>query len=105
MSVSQGEVLIFRRNRVKPHAAPKNDEESHIGNNHNRLEAQIPTSSPKSAEPLQENQTSIFNWRNVCFEVPVKGGHQRLLDQVDGWVKPGTLTALMVSCTFNILAS
>lgn len=29
------------------------------------------------------------------FLLQVKGGTRRLLDHVDGWVKPGTLTALM----------
>jgi ABC-type multidrug transport system ATPase subunit len=41
------------------------------------------------------SQHDIFTWRNVCYDIPVKGGERRLLDNVSGWVKPGTLTALM----------
>lgn len=31
----------------------------------------------------------------MCYDIKVKEGHRRLLDHVSGWVKPGTLTALM----------
>jgi len=38
-----------------------------------------------------------FTWESVCYDVPVSGGQKRLLDNVFGYVKPGTLTALMGS--------
>jgi len=31
----------------------------------------------------------------VCYDIKIKGEPRRILDHVDGWVKPGTLTALM----------
>ncbi|CAK7567984.1 MAG: hypothetical protein SEPTF4163_005962 [Sporothrix epigloea] len=40
-------------------------------------------------------QKDIFTWRNVVYDIEVKGKERRLLDHVSGWVKPGTLTALM----------
>lgn len=40
-------------------------------------------------------QKHIFTWRDVVYDIPVKEGQRRLLDHVSGWVKPGTLTALM----------
>jgi len=39
-------------------------------------------------------QILIFS-SNVCFDVKIKSENRRILDHVDGWVKPGTLTALM----------
>lgn len=36
-----------------------------------------------------------FTWEDLCYDVPVSGGQKRLLDHVFGYVKPGTLTALM----------
>jgi ATP-binding cassette subfamily G (WHITE) protein 2 (PDR) len=33
--------------------------------------------------------------RGSLFDIPVKGGNRRLLDHVDSWDKPETLTALM----------
>ncbi|GJN70075.1 hypothetical protein PLICBS_004127 [Purpureocillium lilacinum] len=40
-------------------------------------------------------QIDILTWRGVNYDIPVKEGTKRLLDRVDGWVKPGTLTALV----------
>ncbi|PFH63104.1 hypothetical protein XA68_18241 [Ophiocordyceps unilateralis] len=40
-------------------------------------------------------QTDIFTWRRVVYDIEIKGKGRRLLNHVDGWVKPGTLTALM----------
>ncbi|KAJ7852054.1 pleiotropic drug resistance ABC transporter [Mycena olivaceomarginata] len=37
----------------------------------------------------------IFSWQNVNYEVPVEGGTRKLLDNISGFVVPGTLTALM----------
>lgn len=37
-----------------------------------------------------------FHWEVLCYEIEIKGGHRRLLDHVDGWVKPGVSTILMV---------
>ncbi|KAJ9093998.1 Multidrug resistance protein [Naganishia cerealis] len=42
--------------------------------------------------PVNEN---IFHWRNLTYEVKIKSEHRVILNQVDGWVKPGQLTALM----------
>jgi hypothetical protein len=42
--------------------------------------------------------TKMLSWRSVCYDVPVGDHHtKRLLQDVSGWVKPGELTALMVS--------
>lgn len=38
---------------------------------------------------------AIFHWRDLCYDIKIKGETRRILNNVDGWVKPGTLTALM----------
>ena len=38
---------------------------------------------------------ATFHWRDVCYDINIKGENRRILNNVDGWVKPGTLTALM----------
>jgi ABC-type multidrug transport system ATPase subunit len=40
-------------------------------------------------------QKDIFTWKDVVYDIEIKGEPRRLLDHVSGWVKPGTLTALM----------
>jgi len=42
-----------------------------------------------------ERQTDVFTWRDVTYDITIKGEPRRLLDHISGWVKPGTLTALM----------
>ncbi len=36
-----------------------------------------------------------FTWEALNYTVPVPGGHRQLLNEIFGYVKPGTLTALM----------
>ncbi|KAL2863758.1 pleiotropic drug resistance family ABC transporter [Aspergillus lucknowensis] len=84
---SKGEVLLFRRGHTPPAAG---DEE---------------TSSPATAgEKVEQSnqdvaniqrQTAIFHWKDVCYDIKIKNEPRRILDNVDGWVKPGTCTALM----------
>ncbi|CAH7685997.1 ABC-2 type transporter-domain-containing protein [Phakopsora pachyrhizi] len=38
-----------------------------------------------------------FTWQALTYDVPVSGGQKRLLNEIYGYVKPGTLTALMGS--------
>ncbi|CDK26871.1 unnamed protein product [Kuraishia capsulata CBS 1993] len=52
-------------------------------------------STPQSAPEHHMGGDDIFHWRNVSYQIPWKGSTRTLLSQVDGWVKPGTLTALM----------
>ena len=42
-----------------------------------------------------QRQEAIFSWKDVCYDVKIKGENRTILNHVDGWVKPGTLTALM----------
>lgn len=88
---SKGEVLVFRRGHELP-VPPQEDEES------TQVTEKV-TEEPKlnKDEVAIQPQTKIFHWKDVCYDIKLKGGvERRLLDHVDGWVKPGTLTALMV---------
>ena len=38
---------------------------------------------------------SVFTWENVEYEVPYQGGTRKLLNNVNGYVKPGQLIALV----------
>ncbi|GAB1213678.1 hypothetical protein ATERTT37_002828 [Aspergillus terreus] len=93
-TTSTSEVLVFRRGHEPP--ALKNggadDEES------SSTDAPVPASSDEKAQselPPLPPQRDIFTWRDVSYDIEIKGEPRRLLDNVSGWVKPGTLTALM----------
>jgi ABC-type multidrug transport system ATPase subunit/ABC-type multidrug transport system permease subunit len=51
----------------------------------------------KSKGSLDPKKTTTFTWKDVNYTVPVKGGSRLLLDKVEGWIKPGQMTALMGS--------
>lgn len=89
---SKGEVLVFPRGKIPAFVRNRDDDPERV------------IASEKSAVAVAENedqaaaiirQTSIFHWENVCYDIKIKGTPRRILDCVDGWVKPGTLTALM----------
>ncbi|KAI7975652.1 hypothetical protein EIK77_004007 [Talaromyces pinophilus] len=88
---SKGEVLVFQRGHAPmcTKNTPDDVEAARTG---------IQTPTEKGIEGKTEaiqRQTSIFQWHNVCYDITIKGQPRRILDNVDGWVKPGTLTALM----------
>jgi len=85
---SKGEVLVFRRGHQP--AVPKISDVEAARAGH-----AVRTEKRSNPDTTIHRQTAIFQWHNVCYDIEVKGGTRRLLDHVDGWVKPGTLTALM----------
>lgn len=89
-SESTAEVLVFQRGRVP----------AYLQKGGQVVTEDIAPSSESKTGPGAgvghiEPQKDIFTWRDVVYDVPVQGGQRRLLNNVSGWVKPGTLTALM----------
>lgn len=63
-----------------------------------------PSSTTASSTPDDEKVTpgsnlveskSIFTWEDVRYEVPYQGGTKKLLNGINGYVKPGVMIALM----------
>ena len=92
---SKGEVLLFRRGGV-PDPGPKGDEESNVEDRVNTETVLAREKTIPDAPASIQKQTAVFHWDGVNYDIKIKGEPRRLLDDVDGWVKPGTLTALMV---------
>ena len=91
---SKGEVLLFRRG-YKPASLKTgkvDDEESGSGRSKVEMESGV---RKQDVSDVIQKQTAIFQWKDVCFDIKIKKETRRILDRVDGWVKPGTLTALM----------
>ncbi|KAK6406183.1 hypothetical protein LTR95_018691, partial [Oleoguttula sp. CCFEE 5521] len=93
-TTSTAEVLVFRRGHVPAHLkeidnGQAKDEES--GASEKTAEVQDKEETMNAIPPVRD----LFTWRNVVYDIEIKGNPRRLLDNVSGWVKPGTLTALM----------
>ncbi|KLJ11567.1 ATPase [Blastomyces silverae] len=86
----KGEILIFPRgHKALKKGKPDEDLEGGSGRN-------IAVEKTDSGDlAMIERQTAIFQWKDVCFNIKIGKENRRILDHVDGWVKPGTLTALM----------
>lgn len=88
-TTSTAEALVFQRGHVPAYLkdgqkASRTEDEKHA--NGKEKENDI-----KGLPP----QKDIFTWRDVVYDIHIKSEERRLLDHVSGWVKPGTLTALM----------
>ncbi|UNI23908.1 hypothetical protein JDV02_009700 [Purpureocillium takamizusanense] len=91
-------LLIPRENAHIVNAHRQSDEEGQASGK------QVTSTSPsgensgdESAPPNLVRNTSVFTWKNLSYTVKTPSGDRLLLDNVQGWVKPGNLTALMGS--------
>ncbi|WRT64947.1 uncharacterized protein IL334_001887 [Kwoniella shivajii] len=91
---SKGEILIFPRSRIPKALKQSDDEESQGNGKDGKLAKQI-TGAGRADAGIIQRQTAVFSWKDVVYDIKIKGETRRILDHVDGWVKPGTLTALM----------
>lgn len=89
---SKGEVLVFKKGKAPARSA--RDVESQQG--HPVIAETAPSTLNQGKKGLSKG-TSVFHWEDLCYDIQIKGKERRLLDHVDGWVKPGLSTALMVS--------
>ena len=96
---SKGEVLLFRRGRVL-NFKPKLDEEANAIDDRINTETLSRDKRIPDAPANIQKQTAIFHWDSVNYDIKIKGKPRRLLYEVDGWVTPGTLTALMACYLF-----
>jgi ATP-binding cassette, subfamily G (WHITE), member 2, PDR len=94
---SKGEVLLFRRGHVPTPPQSSSDLEK-LQNLGEKMEQAL----DHQVSATIQRQTAIFQWKDICYDIKVKKETRRILDHVDGWVKPGTLTALMVRMEFHL---
>jgi ATP-binding cassette subfamily G (WHITE) protein 2 (PDR) len=97
---SSAEVLVFRRGHVPKQLlaaekAAKNDEEAPPAAGAGAGTDDVQDEEQDEQVQALPPQTDVFTWKDVCYDIKIKGEPRRLLDNVNGWVKPGTLTALM----------
>jgi ABC-type multidrug transport system ATPase subunit len=93
-TTSTAEMLVFQRGKVPRSVAKTTDPNDHDID----AEATGTAKDHQQEDPslgALEPQKSVFTWRDVKYDIQLKGETRTLLDNVSGWVKPGTLTALM----------
>ncbi|KAG8625582.1 hypothetical protein KVT40_005983 [Elsinoe batatas] len=99
-SGSGGVLLVPRENKDKVIPIQKNDEESQASNKEKMVDSSGSsgvTAASNSQEPDLVRNTSVFTWKNLSYTVDTPSGKRVLLDDVQGWIKPGSLGCLMGS--------
>jgi ATP-binding cassette, subfamily G (WHITE), member 2, PDR len=102
---SRGEVLVFPIGKEPHHLVGEtgNGKRPDVESGQNEPNRQdgataIRQTTSSGVEAMKRDLNApqdIFTWRNVCCDVHIKSETRRLLSNVSGYVKPGTLTALM----------
>ncbi|CAG8279653.1 unnamed protein product [Penicillium salamii] len=93
-TTSTAEALVFRRGHEPASMRQSLNAGSDVENVEPSKAEASAESGDKGMSAIQA-QTDTFTWRDVSYDIEIKGEPRRLLDNVSGWVKPGTLTALM----------
>ncbi|KAK5111516.1 hypothetical protein LTR85_011864 [Meristemomyces frigidus] len=91
--------LLIPREKAKKTKHLTQDEESQSPRSSSSSEKTRVDDEDKEAyvDSQLVRNTSIFTWKNLFYTVKTPSGDRVLLDNVQGWVKPGMLGALMGS--------
>lgn len=90
---SKGEVLVFRKGHAPAVLTKTTPDDIEAAGAADAVAEK--SSKAQEASAIIQKQTAIFHWQDVCYDIKIKKEERRILDHVDGWVRPGTLTALM----------
>ena len=96
-----GAVTIFKRGQVPKHVEKAMELKAQPGDVEAGLEEPADASkevagdnTDTQVQGVAKNET-IFTWQNLTYTIPYEKAERKLLQDVQGYVKPGKLTALM----------
>ncbi|KAF2684609.1 hypothetical protein K458DRAFT_367108 [Lentithecium fluviatile CBS 122367] len=102
---SRGEVLLYQR-RSKTHTKLENDEEGGypVGTVGiaplQDIATEMVVVDGKEVDyvatpPQLKEDAAVFHWSSLDYSIQIKKNTRQILPNVEGWVRPGSLTALM----------
>ncbi|EGW33534.1 drug resistance protein 1 [Spathaspora passalidarum NRRL Y-27907] len=102
-AMQKGEIALFLRSSLKQlknrkELAAKNQDIENYTNEKvplGDLLASEKKDNGSSSDNSLTTEKEIFFWRNLTYGIKIKKEERTILDHVDGWVKPGEITALM----------
>ncbi|KAL8826678.1 MAG: hypothetical protein Q9191_003653 [Dirinaria sp. TL-2023a] len=97
MHPSKGEVLYFRRRHVPISKSKKDEENPNDQNSPTRFLEKVRKVSKieRIHSAVKKPCSATFAWDSLNYEIRVNDEPKRLLNDLEGWVKPGSMTALM----------
>ena len=104
-STTGGGFLLVPREKKAQSKLIANDEENLPGEKEVTSSSSSDTANDKRVAEKDKGDlerslmrnTSVFTWKDLCYTVKTPTGDRQLLDNVQGWIKPGMLGALMGS--------
>lgn len=104
-AMQKGEIVLYLRGHLKDmkkrtqaKMAYNNDPENQLPNEKISLQDAAnssDTSTPSNEKGKFDESRQIFHWRDLTYSVKIKSEDRVILNHVDGFVKPGQVTALM----------
>ncbi|KAK6461714.1 multidrug resistance protein [Scheffersomyces coipomensis] len=98
-AMQKGEIVLFLRGSLKKHKQQRQLQKDIENNNTEKVPLRDHLESTKEEGKVNDNSlpssNDIFHWRDLTYQVKIKKEDRVILNQVDGWVKPGQITALM----------
>ena len=91
---SKGEVVIFRR-RQPIKSSKLDDYECQHSTTDIAHSFQLENEDPSTPLEPKKTQAATFLWDSLSYEIKTSKGSLKLLDDIEGWIEPGTVTALM----------
>ncbi len=94
---SKGEVLLFPKGTLRKSQKAEDEEAQNVVSQESPMIA-TPDGflQPRQAGLDEKAQPATFVWENLSYEILDKKGKKMILENVEGWIKPRTLTALIV---------
>lgn len=99
---SRGEILLFKE---QPPSMASRDEETpstepfalsyRPSSGNVSGDDQLSQSGTNSGVPRLSRHASVFHWSGITYDIKSGRETKRLLHNINGWLKPGSLTALM----------
>ncbi|KAL9593462.1 MAG: hypothetical protein Q9219_007540, partial [cf. Caloplaca sp. 3 TL-2023] len=92
---SKGEIVIFKNARSQK-AAAANDHEANASPDSAGHFPQMELHTQAAESPDRRGtQAATFVWDHLSYEIKTGKVRRKLLDDIEGWIEPGTVTALM----------
>lgn len=98
-AMQNGEILVFQHKALKQERKRRKDIETGEVERVKAEEKFYDAHDSEHSQSLGSNKLPVSNeilhWRRLRYEVKIKSEQRVILNNVDGWVKPGQVTALM----------
>jgi ATP-binding cassette subfamily G (WHITE) protein 2 (PDR) len=94
----RGEILMFRKGKKKDQQRASDEESPNAASDMDITVSNKDNKRIAESGYLSREDQDVFYWTNVDYSIKTTSETRTILTGIEGWVQPGTLTALMVRC-------